>query len=187
MLTHTQGLTKQTDAGVGFAESYHAGVVRKLLFDAKDQIEPQTGLTIRQLTDAIAELYTKISSVPQTGIAASLNGILHPVSAPADGKGLVYSRTPQQVNPLFAIQSVYTTDMPSVFEPEPMALLIMMYRIMQHGVPLQDVVWRNKSCAGAGFGCGVFWVEQQAWRAVPERGESSIHNPAFRMHAGSGG
>jgi hypothetical protein len=90
-----QDKTKQGDiAGVLGVEAYHMGMARSQLY--------QAGPTARQAANAITDARGTLNGMPEIEQGIEVNG--HANFVPSDERGIVFTRTPQQV-----LQIVYLT------------------------------------------------------------------------------
>lgn len=81
-----------TAAGILAVEAYHAGAIRTLLYQRKNQVAA-AGLTVEQVTQAISDLRAKVGGGKDAGITA--NGMANIVVA--DRNGVAFGRTPSEV------------------------------------------------------------------------------------------
>lgn len=81
-----------TAAGILAVEAYHAGAIRTLLYQRKDQVAA-AGLTVEQVTKAISDLRAKVGGGKDQGI--TVDGKANIVVA--DHNGVAFGRSPSEV------------------------------------------------------------------------------------------
>lgn len=81
-----------TAAGILAVEAYHAGEIRTLLYQRKDQ-QAAAGLTVQQVTQAISDLRAKVGGGKDQGLV--LNGQANLVVS--DNNGVAFGRSPSEV------------------------------------------------------------------------------------------
>lgn len=87
-----EGGVLDTAAGILAVEAYHAGEIRTLLYQRKDQ-QAAAGLTVEQVTQAISDLRAKVGGGKDQGI--TLNGKANIVLA--DPNAVAYGRSTAEV------------------------------------------------------------------------------------------
>ncbi|MDT7909326.1 ferritin-like domain-containing protein [Thermus sp.] len=78
-------------AGILAAEAYHAGAVRRYLIEIRNLTVPNTGLTVEQLANAIANARNQLAGGGDEPLTRMGTGT--PNIVPADQNGVVFSRT----------------------------------------------------------------------------------------------
>mmetsp|Transcript_13485 Transcript_13485/g.40797 ORF Transcript_13485/g.40797 Transcript_13485/m.40797 type:complete len:290 (-) Transcript_13485:2-871(-) len=93
-------------AGILAVEAYHAGLVRRMLYDQSNTTVEAYGVTVEQIVEAIATLRATVSMAAddQGVVMSSMANIV-----PADENSIAFSRTPAQVLSIVTLGSTNGT------------------------------------------------------------------------------
>lgn len=92
---------------IGLVEAYHAGIIRKTLFDMMD-MDTGYGLTVGQVAGAISALRASVGGGNDEGLTTVMDGMTETTIVPTGAYSLAFSRTPAEVLAIVYLGSATT-------------------------------------------------------------------------------